>query len=166
MSINIIVAYNQKHVIGKDNDIPWRLPADLAHFKQTTMGCPIVMGRKTRESLGRPLPGRVNIAITRDKAYQAEGTTVVHSLSEGIAKAQAGYGDVFIIGGGEIYKQALLEGVVDRVYATEIYADMDGDTYFPVLDASEWQEISREKQAEQNGLHFDFVVYERIKPSC
>ena len=162
MSVNIIVAYNQQHVIGKDNDMPWRLPADLAYFKKTTMGCPIVMGRKTRESLGRPLPGRLNIAITRDKTYQADGTEVVHSLAEGIAKAQEAHADVFILGGGEIYKQALAAGVVDRVYATEIHANMEGDTYFPVLDKKHWREVSRDKQAEQNGLLFDFVVYEKI----
>lgn len=162
MGVNIIVAYNKKHVIGKDNDMPWRLPADLAYFKKTTMGCPIVMGRKTRESLGRPLPGRLNIAITRDVLYQAEGTTVVHSLEKAVEQAKSVQDNVFIIGGGEIYKQALMQNLVDRVYATEIYADMDGDTFFPELDKRVWREIARETQEPQNGLNFDFVIYERL----
>ncbi|NOL48803.1 dihydrofolate reductase [Pelistega europaea] len=159
MSINIIVAYNQKHVIGKEGDMPWHLPADLAYFKKTTMGCPIVMGRKTRESLGRPLPGRLNIAITRDTSYQADGTKVVYSLSDALAMARAAHDTVFVIGGGEIYRQSL--AFAHRVYATEIHNDMEGDTHFPVLDTSEWREVSREPQPEQNGMTFDFVVYER-----
>lgn len=161
MSVNIIVAYNQKHVIGKDNDMPWRLPADLAYFKKTTMGCPIVMGRKTRESLGRPLPGRLNIVVTRDMHYHAEGTEVAHSLEQAVKQAEVAHGTIFIIGGGEIYEQALAQGLVDRVYATEIHADMEGDTFFPVLDKSKWKEVSRDVQEPQNGLAFDFVVYER-----
>lgn len=161
MSVNIIVAYNQKHVIGKDNDMPWRLPADLAYFKKTTMGCPIVMGRKTRESLGRPLPGRLNIAVTRDTHYQAEGTEIAYSLEQAVKQARAVHDTIFIIGGGEIYKQALAQGLVDRVYATEIHASMDGDTFFPELDSAQWKEVSRDVQEPQHGLAFDFVVYER-----
>lgn len=159
MSINIIVAYNQKHVIGKEGDMPWHLPADLAYFKKTTMGCPIVMGRKTRESLGRPLPGRLNIAVTRDTSYQADGTKIVYSLPDALAMARAAHDTVFVIGGGEIYRQSL--AFAHRVYATEIHNDMEGDTHFPELDASEWKEVSREPQPEQNGMTFDFVVYER-----
>ncbi len=162
MSVNIIVAYNQKNVIGKDNDMPWSLPADLAYFKKTTMGCPIIMGRKTRESLGRPLPGRLNIAITRDTSYQATGTEVVHSLEEALQQAKAVHDTVFILGGGEIYRQALASNLVDRVYATEIHANMDGDTFFPVLDKTYWREVSRSPQEPQNDLAFDFVVYERL----
>lgn len=160
-SINLIVAYNKQRVIGKDNDMPWRLPADLAYFKRTTMGCPIIMGRKTRESLGpRPLPGRLNIAISRDTEFQAEGTSVVQSLDEAIALAQEEAVDkVFIIGGGQIYQLALPQA--DYLYATEIQADMEGDTYFPELEPQQWQEISREPQEPQNGLAFDFVVYQR-----
>lgn len=159
MTINIIVAYNRKYVIGKEGDMPWHLPADLAHFKKTTMGCPIIMGRKTRESLGRPLPGRLNIAITRDTSYQTEGTTVVYSLEEALALARAANETVFIIGGGDIYRQSL--ALADRVYATEINNEVEGDTYFPVLDKQVWQEVSRESAPEQNGVTFDFVVYER-----
>lgn len=159
MTVNIIVAYNQKHVIGKDGDMPWHLPADLAHFKKTTMGCPIVMGRKTRESLGRPLPGRLNIAVTRDASYQADGTKIVYSLSDALAMARAAHDTVFVIGGGDIYRQSL--AIADRVYATEIHNDVEGDTHFPVLDKHEWKEVSREPQPEQNGMAFDFVVYER-----
>ncbi|WP_159991770.1 dihydrofolate reductase [Pelistega ratti] len=159
MSINIIVAYNQKHIIGKDNTMPWHLPADLAYFKKTTMGYPVIMGRKTRESLGRPLPGRLNIAITRDTHYQAEGTQIAHSLEEAIKLAQAENNTIFIIGGGEIYRQAL--AFADKVYATEIYSDIDGDTAFPILDKTQWKEVSRHSQPPQNGLAFDFVVYER-----
>ncbi|ETD72260.1 dihydrofolate reductase [Pelistega indica] len=158
--LNIIVAYNQQHVIGKDNTMPWKLPADLAYFKQTTMGCPIIMGRKTRDSLGRPLPGRLNIVISRDKNFQAEGTQTVTSLEEAIAVAKASQAEnIFVIGGGQIYQEAL--PLVHRVYATEIHSDMDGDTYFPVLEKAHWKEVSRAPQPEQNGLAFDFVVYER-----
>lgn len=160
-SINLIVAYNRQRVIGKDNDMPWRLPADLAYFKRTTMGCPIIMGRKTRESLGpRPLPGRLNIAISRDSQYQADGTSVVPSLEAAIQLAQQENTEkVFIIGGGQIYQLALAQA--DYVYATEIQADMQGDTYFPELNPQEWQEISRTSQEPQNDLNFDFVVYQR-----
>lgn len=159
--LNIIVAYNQKNVIGKDNGMPWRLPADLAHFKKITMGSPIIMGRKTRESLGRSLPGRLNIAISRDAHYHAEGTQVVSSLAQAIALANTANTDaIFVIGGGQIYKEAL--PLANTVYATEIYADMEGDTFFPVLDKKQWQEISRLSQAPQHNLNFDFVVYQKL----
>ena len=159
--LNIIVAYNQQHVIGKDNTMPWKLPADLAYFKQITMGCPIIMGRKTRDSLGRPLPGRLNIVISRDANFQAEGTQTVTSLEEAIAVAKASQAEnIFVIGGGQIYQDALPH--VQRVYATEIHSNMDGDTYFPVLEKAQWKEVSRHPQPEQNGLAFDFVVYERL----
>ncbi len=160
-TLNLIVAYAHQGVIGKDNDMPWRLPNDLAYFKKTTLGCPIIMGRKTRESLGpRPLPGRLNIAISRDANFQADGTTVVQSLDAAIELAQQQACEkVFIIGGGEIYRQSLSRA--DAVYATEIKADFEGDTYFPKLDAEHWQEISRDPQEPQNGLAFDFVVYQR-----
>lgn len=158
--LNIIVAYNRQHVIGKDNAMPWRLPADLAYFKQTTMGYPIIMGRKTRESLGRPLPGRLNIVISRNADFRAEGTETVTSLDKAIAAAEADQAEqIFVIGGGQIYREAL--PLVQRVYATEIYSDMDGDTFFPVLEKEQWNEISRVSQPKQNGLAFDFVVYER-----
>ena len=160
-TLNVIVAYGRQCVIGKDNDMPWRLPNDLAYFKKTTLGCPIIMGRKTRESLGpRPLPGRLNIAISRDENFQADGTTIVRSLDEAIDLAQQeDCQKVFIIGGGEIYRLALDRA--DFVYATEIQAEFEGDTYFPKLDPQQWQEISRDSQEPQNGLDFDFVVYQR-----
>ncbi|CCG20065.1 dihydrofolate reductase [Taylorella asinigenitalis 14/45] len=159
--ICIIVAYSRNHVIGLDGDMPWRLKGDLAYFKKTTMGCPIIMGRKTRDSLGRPLPGRLNIAITRDTTYKAEGTETLPSLEDALkfAKKHSETRDIFIIGGGQIYKQAL--PLADRVYATEIQHEFKGDTFFPQLDGSEWIEISRDPQLEENGISYDFVVYEK-----
>ncbi len=155
--ISLIVAYASNRVIGRDNTLPWRLPGDLAHFKRTTLGKPIVMGRKTWESLGRPLPGRHNVVITRDEAYAATGATVVTSLDAALA-ACADAQDVFVIGGEAIFALALPHA--DRLIATEIQADVEGDTWFPPLPAG-WRETAREPQPEENGLTYDFVTYVR-----
>lgn len=157
--ISFVVAMDENRGIGKDNDLPWYLPNDLKHFKKTTMGKPIVMGRKTYESIGKPLPGRENIVVTRDDNYEAEGTTIVHSIDEVLA---IDADEICVIGGTEIFK--LFMPVADRLYVTEIHHTFDADTYFPELDEEEWKEVSRESGTvdEKNKYPHDFVVYEKI----
>jgi len=157
-AITLVVAYTRNRVIGRDNQMPWHLPGDLAHFKRTTLGRPILMGRKTWESIGRPLPGRQNIVITRNPAYEAVGATVVGSLDAALAAA-AQADEIFVIGGAEIFKDALARA--DRLVATEIDADIDGDTWFPALPADQWTEIERLPQPPDNGLSYSFVTYAR-----
>ena len=155
--LRLVVAYAQNRCIGHNNALPWHLPGDLAHFKQTTLGYPIVMGRKTWESIGRPLPGRQNLVITRNPNYQADGALLCHSLKEAIARCHEAP-VICIIGGAEIYQQSL--PLVDEIYATEVHTHVDGDSFFPVL-GDEWQEQQRHPQAPENGLSFDFVLYQR-----
>lgn len=156
--IQIVVAYARNRVIGRDNELPWRLPGDLAHFKRSTMGCPIIMGRKTWESLGRPLPGRLNVVISRNPDYQAEGATVCSSLEDAL-QACADTPRVCIIGGEQLFRMAL--PATDEIIATEIHADIDGDTFFPEIKAADWQEVERLPQPEENGLRYEFVTLRR-----
>lgn len=158
--ISFVVAMDENRAIGKDNDLPWYLPNDLKHFKKTTMGKPIVMGRKTYESIGKPLPGRENIVVTRDESYKAEGTTIVHSVDE-VLKINAE--EICVIGGTEIFNMFL--PAADRLYITEIHHTFDADTYFPELSADEWKEVSRKEGIvdEKNKYPHEFVVYEKIK---
>jgi dihydrofolate reductase len=156
--LTLVVAYARNRVIGRDNALPWKLPGDLAHFKRTTFGHPIVMGRKTWESLGRPLPGRHNIVITRNAHYAAEGATVVPDIDTAL-HACAGAEQMFVIGGAQIYAAVLDRA--DRIVATEVRADVDGDAFFPLLQPSRWREVSREPQPAENGYAYDFVVYEK-----
>lgn len=161
MEISLVVAMDENRVIGADNGLPWRLPADLRHFKQVTMGHPIVMGRRTWESIGRPLPGRTNIVVTRRTDVEAQGAVVVDSLES--AKAGAGdCGELMIIGGAEIFEQAL-DGA-DRIYLTEIHAAFEGDTYFPEISEDEWACVSREdfEKDDKNPYDYSFLVLERI----
>ena len=147
-------------VIGADGQLPWRLPADLKHFREMTMGKPIIMGRKTHESIGRPLPGRENIVLTRNKGYQAEGCTVLHDLAELYAYCR--YQDeVMVMGGADLYKQFL--GRAELIYLTEVHARVHGDTYFPHYDPDVWEEVSREdyKADEKNEYDYSFVVLKR-----
>lgn len=164
MKVTVIVARSRNGVIGKDNDLPWHLPADLKYFKQVTMGHHILMGRKTWESIGRALPGRTSVVITRDTTYKAEGAVVTHSLAEAIQKAVLG-GDTeaFVIGGAEIITQAVQQGLADHLHITEIQADVEGDIFLNSPDNTIWKEISREhyKADEKNNMDFDFVEYER-----
>jgi len=156
--ITLITAYAANRTIGRDNALPWHLPADFAHFKRTTLGHPVVMGRKTWESLGRALPGRVNVVVSRQAGYQAIGAQVVASLEEALAAC----GDVprvFVIGGAQLYAQAL--PLANEVIATEVHACVAGDAFFPVLPGDEWREVSRTAQPVENGYAYDFVVYER-----
>lgn len=155
----IVVAYDQQHGIGAANDLLWQrdLPADLAHFKAITTGGTVIMGRKTYESIGRPLPNRQNIVITRGD-MQIEGVEVAHSLEEAYRLAT---GELFVIGGGQVFAEALPD--VDTVYATEVQATFpEASVFFPVL-GEEWRETSRKKHQrdEQNHYDYDFVTYKR-----
>lgn len=159
MRISIIAAMSRNRVIGRDNRLPWRLPADLARFKKLTMGRCLLMGRKTFESIGRPLPGRTTIVITRQKDYAPADVRVAHSLEEALGKA---IGDeVFIAGGAEIYRQAL--PLADRLYLTVIQKSFEGDAYFPELDKSSWQLVweADHKKDEDNPYDYGFLLYER-----
>ena len=159
--LQIVVAYARNRVIGRDNDLPWRLPSDLAHFKRVTMGCPIIMGRKTWESLGRPLPGRLNVVITRNPAYVAQGAVVCTGLADAL-QACADAPRACIIGGEQLFREALPS--VDEIIATEIHADIEGDTFFPHLLENEWRETERLPQPEENGLRYDYVTLQRVRP--
>ena len=157
MRLNLIVAHARNGVIGAGGTIPWRVPGEMAYFKQVTLGHPIVMGRKTWESLPRtPLPGRRNLVVTRDRNYIAEGAEVVASLDEALARCAEAQ-DVFVIGGAELFALALPR--VTRAFVTEIDLEVDGDVHFPALDPAQWREVSRRRGATEP-TH-DFVVYER-----
>lgn len=158
--LSLIAALAQNRVIGIENRLPWKLPEDLAHFKALTLGHPILMGRKTFESLGRPLPGRRNIVITRNADYQPAGCELATSIPAAIelcAEAE----EIFFIGGAELYQQVL--PLVDRLYLTEVQIEAQGDAWFPEFDRAWFAEISRESQISEKAdvLRFDFVVYER-----
>jgi len=156
--IRIVVAYAHNRVIGRDNQLPWRLPGDMRHFRQITMGLPIIMGRKTWESLGRALPGRHNIVVTRNPAFTADGATVVASVDDALHAALAD--TVCIIGGAQLYAQTL--PLAHEIIATEVHATVDGDAFFPALDAAQWRAIERRTQPEEHGLTYDFVTYQRL----
>lgn len=158
--LTLVVAYADNRVIGRDNALPWKLPGDLAHFKRTTLGRPIIMGRNTWESLGRPLPGRTNIVITRNADYAATGAVVVPTVEAALAACPADQ-EAFVIGGAQIFALTLQQA--DRIIATEVHADVDGDTFFPDLPAGQWREAARDAQPKENGYTYDFVVYERVR---
>ncbi len=166
MKISMIAAIGQNLVIGKDNDLIWHLPDDMKFFMQKTSGHHVVMGRKNFESIPekyRPLPNRVNIIITRQTDYQAEGALVVHSLDESLKIAEeAGEKEVFIIGGGEIYSLGLEKA--DVLYLTEIHESFDGDAFFPEFDRKNWEETARTHHMKdsRHAYSFDFVTYKRI----
>ncbi len=158
--LSMIVATANNRIIGKDNDMPWHLPADLQYFKKITLGKPIIMGRKTFESIGRPLPGRRNIVISRDVNYTADGVDTVTSVDAALALVE-GVEEVMVIGGGAIYKHCI--HVATRLYITHIEADIDGDTQFPEYDLNVWKKISTEVRPvdEKNKYALNFCVYER-----
>jgi dihydrofolate reductase len=160
MKLALIVATDEAGLIGKNNDLPWRLSADLQYFKRITMGKPIIMGRKTHESIGRPLPGRDNIIITSDREYQAEGCIVTHSITEALEACQ-GAEQAMIMGGSSLYEQCL--PMVDMIYLTQVHATLEGDTWFPEWDKNEWQCISEEKHPadDKNEYPYSFMVYQR-----
>lgn len=159
--ISIIAAVAQNGVIGGQNAMPWHIGEDLKRFKAITSGHPVIMGRKTFESLGKALPNRRNVVITRNSGYEAPGAEVVESLEEALALFSPDE-EVFIIGGGEIYRQAL--PLAGRMYITYIYADYEGDTRFPDIDKSQWHETLRERHEQGDKLPhaFEFVNMERI----
>jgi dihydrofolate reductase len=161
--ISLIAAVARNRAIGKDNQLLWHLPEDMRHFRETTRGKPVIMGRKTWESLPdsfRPLPGRLNIVVSRNPGYQAPGATLVGSLEEGLTKAGK-TGEIFVIGGAQLYREAF--PLADRLYLTEIAKDYAGDAFFPEVTASKWREISRKTQRNASGLEFSFVAYQRTQ---
>lgn len=166
--LSIVVAIAQNGVIGADGGLPWKLSSDLKRFKRDTMGKPIIMGRKTWESIGKPLPGRPNIVVTRQKSYPAPGADVVSNLDEAILLAEnriTALGlqpEICLIGGGELYKAGIT--MADRLYVTHVMAEPDGDTFFPEIRPEEWQAISRESfpAGEKDTAETLYVVYERV----
>lgn len=158
--LSLIWAMGHNQVIGIDNKLPWRLPAELAYFKKITMGHPIIMGRRTFESIGRPLPGRTNIVLTRDHTFTAEGTVVLHSVEQVIEQYEDS--GAFIIGGTQIYRQ--LFPFAERLYITMIDHDFEGDEYFPEIDWSEWRLVNEEPglQDEKNPYSYSFKVFDRV----
>lgn len=158
--VSLIVALAKNRAIGIDNRLPWHLPADLKRFRALTMGHHIVMGRRTYESIGKPLPGRISVVVTRNRDLQIAGCIVVHTLQQAIA-ACGDDEEIFVVGGAELYAQAL--AIADRLYVTEIQQDVQGDAYFPVIDRADWQEISREQHIQQEApyLKFHYATYQR-----
>lgn len=158
-TISLIAAMAKRRVMGRDGQLPWHLPADLKHFKAITLDKPIVMGRKTYESIGKPLPQRTNIILTTDPAYQAPGCYVVHHLDEAM-KIAKGAEEILIIGGAQIYEAYL--PLAQRMYLTLIDADIEGDTFFPDFDEAKWQVVSREDHLpdEKNSYGYRFLVLE------
>jgi len=163
MKISCIVAVAHDLVIGKDNDIPWYLPADLQYFKKQTLGHHIIMGRKCYTSIGRPLPKRTNVIVTRDPFFISSNCLVTHSIPEALEQAQAnGEEEAFIIGGGTIYEQTA--DLWDRLYLTEVDVKVEGDIHFPSLDMKQWKLVSQEphKADDKNEYDYVFKVYERV----
>ncbi|HLP98807.1 MAG TPA: dihydrofolate reductase [Sideroxyarcus sp.] len=160
MSISLIVAMAQNRTIGVNNTLPWRCPEDLKHFKTLTMGHHMIMGRKTFDSIGKPLPGRTTVVVTRDKNLKLEGCLVAHSLQDAI-KLCANDKEAFIVGGAEIYAQSL--NLADTLYITEIQQDVGGDAHFPAFDKNVWQETAREVRTQETPqpLTYHFVTYRR-----
>ncbi len=163
MRVALIVAAAANNVIGRDNQLPWHLPQDLKYFKAITLGKPIIMGRKTYESIGRPLPGRTNIVITRNPQWRAaDGVLVVSSLEQALTQAEllvAADDEVMIIGGAALYRAALSQ--VERIYLTRIGVEVEGDAWFPELDATEWQLVSVQDGEADAALLHQFLVYQR-----
>lgn len=163
----VIVAAAENGVIGRNNSLPWHLPEDLRYFKRVTMGKPIVMGRKTFESIGRPLPGRTNIVISRNAGFSAPGVKVAASLDDALTLGQDiahidGASEVVVIGGAEIYRLAMPRA--GRLYVTEVHASVEGDALLPPINWSEWREVSRERHSASasNPYDYSFVLYERL----
>ncbi len=171
MILSLISAVAKNGVIGVANTLLWDLPADMKHFRNTTSGHTVIMGRKTYESIGRPLPNRKNIVITRDASYMKDGIDVVNSLEEAIRLVTLEHGkefeenqdevEAFVIGGGEIYKQAIDKA--QKLYITEVHQDFEGDTLFPEIDKAIWKEVSREDHTEDdtNKIPYSFVEYKK-----
>ena len=163
MTISLIVAASENNAIGKNNQLLWHLPNDLKFFKNTTWGFPVIMGRKTFESVNKPLPGRTNIVVTTKPDWKAEGVITVNNLEDGVKKAaETNSKQAFIIGGGEIYKQSM--DIADSIYITRVHAHLDGDTFFPVIDESKWQLTSNEDFAadDKHAYKYSFQIWKKI----
>jgi dihydrofolate reductase len=163
-TVSLIVAMARNGVIGRGNAMPWHLPADLKRFKALTLGKPILMGRRTYESIGRALPGRDNLVLTRARDWRAAGVTVVHSVDEALQHSAAG-AELAVIGGAEVYRLTL--PLAGRIYLTQVLADVEGDTFFPEFSAGEWREVeSSEYPAdERHAYGMKFVTFERVRPA-
>ncbi len=162
MRLSLIAAMSENRVIAEGGEIPWRIPTDMKYFKATTMGKPIIMGRKTFQSLRKPLPGRPNIVMSKNKAFDAPGAEVVLDFRAAFERARRFETDeIMVIGGAEIYELAL--PYADRIYLTEVHAKVDGDTYFPDLSTADWHEVSRDRLTKEKEATFDcsFVILER-----
>lgn len=160
MRLSLIAALADNRVIGRGNALPWRLSADLKHFKALTLGKPVLMGRRTFGSIGRPLPGRHNIVVSRDPAFRAEGCTVVRSVQEAL-EAAAGSEEVMVIGGAQLYAQLLDRA--DRMYLTLVHAEVEGDAWFPEFDRGQWREVGRDDFCadQDNEYDYSFIVLDR-----
>ncbi len=163
-AVVLVVAAAENNSIGKDNKLLWHLPNDLKFFKNTTWGMPVIMGRKTFEAVNKPLPGRFNIVITRQADWKAEGTISATDLKDALLKAkETNCNEIFIIGGGEIYKQGM--DMADKIYLTRVHATLEGDTFFPVIDETVWQLTALQDFAadEKHAYPYSFQTWERIK---
>ncbi|GAA1731704.1 dihydrofolate reductase [Aeromicrobium alkaliterrae] len=156
MTVTLVVAMGANRVIGVDGQLPWRLPEDLAHFKRITLGHPMVMGRATYDSIGRPLPGRTTIVVTRQAEWSAEGVEVAHSLDDALARAHELDDEVFLVGGAQVYAEALERGLVDVLVVTRVSQSPQGDASFPEIDWQAWHEVGSVPHA-----GFEIVTYER-----
>ncbi len=166
MNLSLVWAMAQNRVIGRNNSLPWHLPEDLKYFKRITMGKPVIMGRKTYESIGKPLPGRANIVITRNPNVSIEGVRVVNSLNQAMTLCESiaeidGVAEAMVIGGAEIY--ALAMPLADRLYLTEVHAEVEGDATFPEFDRSLWDEVARVdfEASESNPYDYSFLVLDK-----
>lgn len=167
MIVSLIVAVSENNVIGKDNDLVWHLPKDLQFFKTTTKGHFVIMGRRNFDSIPekyRPLPNRTNVIVTRQKDYTTDGCLITHSIEQAIELAKsAGDKEPFIIGGGQIYKQALENNLIDRIYLTRVHNEFEGDTFFPKLSSEKWKEVKKENHTadERHSSSFSFITLEK-----
>ena len=167
LPVVLVLAVAENGVIGRGDALPWDLPDDLQHFKRSTLGRPIIMGRKTYDSVGRPLPGRTNIVVTRDPAWAAEGVVAVQSLADAIVRAEQqalldGADAVMVVGGAEIYRLALPQA--DRIVLTRVHGEVSGDAYFDLEQLCNWQEIRRQSVARGAHNSHDFTIIEYAKP--
>jgi len=165
MKVSLIVAVSQNNVIGRDNQLPWHLPEDLKYFKAVTMGKPLLMGRKTFESIGRPLPGRTNIVITRDSAWTADGVEVATDIDAALAAGKkackaSGSDEIMVIGGDQIYRVFL--PFADRLYLTRVEAEVEGDAFFPEVDLSDWEQVAETIPEKIHSHPYRFLVLDRV----
>lgn len=164
MAVSLIVAVSENGVIGRDGGLPWHVPRDLKHFKSTTMGHHLIIGRRTWDEVGKPLPGRTMVVVTRSRHFEAEGATVVHSLEDALEVARDD-DEPFIGGGAYIYRLALARDVVDQLYITRIHTEIEGDTFLPEIDFDSWELVSEEyhEADEKNEQACSFLIYKRLR---